>query len=207
MKTRNTVVILALLLAAGCKARNENSFLPIISVIPPKAATSGSGATATLGCSFDPGSSEFTELPYNPVENTGSIAAVVQNNIADTAGLNSNLRDNSTSFLPHQAVVDYEFVPASAGTPPGEQVIPAGGVVAGGGGKGTVGFAVFRGLNIAVPSGTLIRVTMHLEGKLLDGSLVHSAEREYLFRFCTQAGCGTGGPWAVTVNNVPLSCL
>src|SRR5437588_11766798 len=111
MKPLIPVVLLAFFLAAGCNVFNANSFLPLVSVIPPKAATSGSGATATLGCSFDPGTSEFTELPYNPVENTGSIAAVVQNNIADTAGLNSNLRDNSTSFLPHQAVVDYEFVP------------------------------------------------------------------------------------------------
>ncbi len=87
-------------------------------------------------------------------------------------------------------------------------MIPAGGVVvAGGGSKGTVGFEVFRGLNIAVPSGTVIRVTLHLEGKLLDGSLVHTAEREYLFRFCTQAGCGSSGIWAATVNNVSLSCL
>ncbi len=34
-------------------------------------------------------------------------------------------------------------------------------------------------------------------GKLLDGSSVHTSEREYLFRVCNTAGCGTSGPWGI----------
>lgn len=206
MKTRILIIALTLA-AASCKARNERSDLAIISVIPPKASSSGTGATATVSCAFDVATTEFTELPYNPAENRGSIAAVVRNSLTTTVAVNPLLQTDSTGFLPHQAVVDYEFIPASAGTPPGETVIPAAGLEVFSGGTGTVGFQVFGGVNISVPPGTLIRVTMHIEGKLLDGSLVHTSEREYLFRFCTAPGCGSGGPWAADLNGTNVSCL
>ena len=206
MKTRNAIVALALLLAS-CKTRNENSSLSIVSVIAPTAATAGTGVAATVSCTFDPAAAEFTQLPYNPAENRGSIAAVVQNNLAITVGLNPLLRTDTSTFLPHQAVVDYEFIPASAGAAPPQNTIPVSGLEVPPSSKATVGIDIFNGTAIAVPNGTFIRVIFHLEGKLLDGSLVHTAEREYLFRFCNTAGCGLGGSWAVTVNSKVFSCL
>lgn len=207
MKTRNLLVALALL-AAGCTTRNENSALVIISVIPPKATVSGAGPTASVSCAFDQTVPEFTELPYNPAENRGEIAAVVQNNLVSTAALNPQLRAESTTFLPHQAVVNYEYIPSSAGTPPGQTVIPVSGVEVPVAAKGSVGFSVFNGVTIAVPAGTYIRATMHLEGKLLDGSMVSTSEREYLFRFCTTAGCGqNAGTWSGLSAGGLISCL
>lgn len=208
MKTRKALAILVLL-AGSCTTRNETSALVISSVIPPIASAVGTGATSALGCKFDPASPEYTpDLPYNPAENRGSIAAVVVNNLSPTVNLNPLLRGDSTSFLPHQAVVNYEYVPAGAGAAPGTNTIPTAGIVVpGGGGKGTVGIDIFNGLAISVPNGTYIRVTFHLEGKLVDGSLVHTAEREYLFRYCTTVGCGLGGPWAVQVGTTFQSCL
>ena len=207
MKTRNSIVALALLLAS-CKTRNESSALVITSVIPPT-ATAGTG-TAGVSCVFNPSSQEFTPyLPYNPSENRGVVAAVVANNLVLTTTVNPLLRTDSTTFLPHQAVVDYEYIPGSAGTPPGQATLPVSGIeIPGGGGKGTVGIDMFAGTAIAVQTGTVIRVTFHLEGKLLDGSLVHTSEREYLFRFCNTTGCGLGGPWAAASAAGPLvSCL
>ena len=208
MKTRHAIVALALLLAS-CKTRNENSALAITSVIPATASASGSGATATVSCTFLPATIEFTPyLPYNPVENRGIVAAVVQNNLTSTINLNPILRAESTTFLAHQAVVDYEFIPASAGTPPGQATIPTSGIEVATGAKGTIGIDMFAGSAITVPNGTIIRVTFHLDGKLLDGSLVHTSEREYLFRFCNTTGCGLGGPWAAASAAGPLvSCL
>ncbi len=208
MKSRKALAIL-FLLAGSCTTRNENSALVISSVIPPIASAVGTGAATALGCKFDPGSPEYTpDLPYNPAENRGSIAAVVVNNLSPTTSLNPLLRGDSTSFLPHQAVVNYEYLPAAAGAAPGTNIIPTTGIVVpGGGGKGTVGIDIFNGLAVSVPNGTYIRVTFHLEGKLVDGSLVHTAEREYLFRYCTTAGCGLGGPWAALVGTTLESCL
>jgi hypothetical protein len=196
MKTRNALAILALL-ASSCMARNENSALVISAVIPPTA--SSSGTPPVLSCKFDPSQAEYTSLPYNPAENRGIVAALVQ--------INTILRTDSTNFLPHQAVVTYEYIPASAGTPPGQTIVAAGGIEVPGGGKGTVEVDMFTGAPISLPNGTIIRVTFHLEGKLLDGSLVHTSEREYLFRFCTTAGCGLTGVWATAVGASTPSCM
>src|ERR1700674_1844369 len=137
MKTRNALAILALL-ASSCMTRGENSPLVISSVVPRTAAAAGSATTPTLGCSFVASTAEYTSLPYNPAENRGIVAAVVQNNLTPTTALNTILRVDSTTFLPHQAVVNYEYIPSSAGTPPGQTVVAAGGVEVPGGGKGTV---------------------------------------------------------------------
>ena len=207
MKTRNAIVALALLLAS-CKTRNEESALAIESLIAPTATSAGTGAATTVTCHFDPAAAEFGELPYNPAENRGSVAAVVQNNLVPTTIINPLLRTDSTTFLPHQAVVDYEFIPASAGSPPGQNTIPVAGLEVVAGNRSTVGIDIFNGTTIAVPNGTFIRVIFHIEGKLLDGSLVHTSEREYLFRFCKTAGCGLGGTWAAPGPGTSvISCL
>jgi hypothetical protein len=207
---KNTFLIVALALSAtSCKTKNESSDLVIISMIPAKASATTGGATSTIGCVFDPANPEVTPaIPYNPAENAGFMAAVVQNNLTGTNALNADLRTDSATFLPHQAVVDYEFVPASAGAAPPEQTIPTSGVVVkSNGGTATVGVEMFRGLTIAAPTGTYVRTTMHLEGKLLDGSIVHTAEREYLFQVCNTAGCGLGGYWSIQVGGIQETCF
>lgn len=206
MKTCQAIVALALLLAS-CKTRNENSAFTITSVIPPTATAVGTGATATVSCKFDPATAEFSELPYNPAENRGTIAAVVQNNLTPTPGLNTLLRGDTTTFLPHEAVVSFEYIPGSAGTAPGANTIPVSGLEVPSGAKATVGIDIFSGSPVSVPDGTFIRVTFSIKGKLLDGSIVHTSEREYLFRYCSKAGCGLGGPWAVAVGTSIVSCL
>jgi len=208
MKTRNAIVALALLLAS-CKTRNENSQLPIISVIAPTATfTAGAaGSAGTVSCKFDAGAAEFTTLPYNPAENVGRIAAVVQNNLTPTTGLNQLLRSDTSTFLPHEAVVSFEYASGSAGAAPGPNTIPVSGLEVPAGGKATVGIDIFSGTPISAPNGTFIRVTFSIKGKLLDGSIVHTSEREYLFRYCNVAGCGLGGPWAAGTGAGAVSCL
>lgn len=209
MKTRNAIVALALLLAS-CKTRNENSQLSIVSVVPPIATfTAGPtpGSPGTVSCKFDPGTAEFSELPYNPAENRGRIAAVVQNNLTPTTGLNALLRSDTATFLPHEAVVSFEYIPATAGAAPGGNTIPVSGLEVPAGSKATVGINIFSGTPVSVPDGTFIRVTFSIKGKLLDGSIVQTSEREYLFRSCTTAGCGLTGPWAAGSGASAVSCL
>jgi hypothetical protein len=205
MKTRNATVILALLLAASCKTKDENSYLPIVAVVPPTATVSGVAPSQSISCAFDPAAKEITEMFFNPAQNVGTMAAVVENNLTNTTSLNPVLRTDSTTFLPHQAVVDYEMIGPGAPAAPGEQVIPVASVAVPSGGRGTVGVDFFSGTAITAPNGTRIRVTFHVEGKLLDGSTVHTAAREYLFNVCNTAGCADAAPWAVFVNAAPPS--
>ncbi|HUJ24991.1 MAG TPA: hypothetical protein VLW85_03165 [Myxococcales bacterium] len=203
MKTRAPILLLAL--AVSCSTKNENASLVITKVIPP---------TATVGtevsCAFDPAETEFTpNLPFNPAENRGIIAAVVQNNMIDTSSLNTVLRTDSNTFLPHQVVVTYEVVGGGVAAPP-ENIVPTTGVPVPTGTTSTVGFDVFNGINMSgFAANTFIRTTFHVEGKLLDGSTVHTAEREYLFQICTIAGCGLGGTWAAapTGGGAAVSCF
>lgn len=209
MKTRNAMLLLALLLAS-CTTKNENSALVITKVIP---ATATGGATS-LSCVFQPGSQEFTPfLPFNPAENFGIIAAVVTNNIPINSTLNPLLREDTSTFLPHQVVLTYEYLGSTIAPPAIPNVVPTSGIeVPGGGGNGTVGMSIFNGVNLApLATGTYVRATFHIEGKLLDGSSVRTAEREYLFQVCHTAGCGLGGYYSAPVGtgtNPPLfSCF
>jgi hypothetical protein len=165
----------------------------ITKVIPPKATTTGS----TTSCSFDAsGTDEFSYLPFNPAENQGSVAAVVHNNLVDTATLNGVLRTDSNVFLPHQVVVNYEVV--GGGGAPGQNIVPVSGLEVKTGDEAPVGFLIFNGVSVSgIAAGSFVRATFHVEGKLLDGSTVHTSEREYLFKICNTAGCGTGGTWGI----------
>lgn len=203
MKTRAPMLLLAI--AVSCSTKNENSALVIAKVIPPSAS-----AGTTISCVFDPAVAEYTPgLPFNPAENRGVVAAVVQNNLVDNAAFNAVLRTNSNVFLPHQVVINYE-VASGTGTAPGQNVVPTSGIEVPTGTSAAVGFDVFNGLPMTgFAAGTYIRAIFHVEGKLLDGSTVHTAEREYLFRICATAGCGLGGVWAAvpTGGTVPVSCF
>ena len=206
MNTRKAILALGLL-ASSCMNRNQRSDLVITKTIP---ATATAGTTSVT-CKFDPGSPSFTPgLPFNPAENQGVVAAVVSNSIIDPSTYNPTLRTNTATFLPHQVVLSYEFIPAGPAAP-ALNVVPTSGGEVKNGSVGAVGFTAFAGVNMAaVPAGTWVRITYHVEGKLNDGSLVRSSESEYLFQVCTTAGCGTGGPWAAVPSaggTTAVSCL
>ncbi len=189
MRTRT--ILLAAALASACTTKNNTS-LVITKVVPPTVTTSTTGTV----CSFSAGSDEFTFLPINLTENIGNVAAVVENMIPNTA-TGSSLGLDASTFLPHQAVVAYEFPSSANGAPPSgvtvtsPAVIPVSGLEVPGGSSSTVGVPMFLPgvVTGSVPDGTFIRVTFHIEGKLLSGMTTHTSEREYIFRVCTTAGC------------------
>ena len=190
MTTRIACIALALALAA-CRDV-QRSDLSITKVVPPP-FTAASGTTGP-SCTFDVNSDEFSYLPVNLSENLGNVAAVVANNIVDPSTLNSQLRLNTATFLPHQAVVTYEVI--GTGTAPATPtIIPVSGAEVPAGSKGTVAVPVFAGATLTASAGSYIRATFHIEGKLQDGSKVSTSEREYVFVVCATAGCGQQGSW------------
>ena len=188
MKTR--IAVLLVLLAAGCKVQN-NAALVIGNMVPGKLQTT----TGTTGgaCLFDPGAQEVDFLPLNPAENTGTMGVVVQNQIQATSSVNGILFTDSSMFLPHQAVVDYEVV--GVGAVGSQKVVAVSGATVPGGGKGSVITPLVPAGSVPATTapGSVLRVTFHLEGKLVDGRTVHTTEREYLFVICNGAGCA-GNP-------------
>src|SRR5713101_1409994 len=142
MKTRNAILLLSLLLAS-CTTKNENSALVITKIIPATASVNGT----SVSCVCDPAAQEFTPaLPFNPAENRGFVAAVTTNNLPSTVTLNALLRTDSTTFLPHQAVVSYEAV-GTGPFGPAQNIVPTSGIeVPGAGGSGTVGLNIFNGV-------------------------------------------------------------
>jgi len=197
MRTRT--ILLAAAFTAACTTQN-NSALVITRVVPPEVTTETSTTTppvTTTTCSFKTDAAEFSFLPVNLAENVGNVAAVVQNFMPPTNSANS-LNLDAAFFLPHQAVVRYEFPGNPNGAPPAgvtvqaPAIIPVSGLEVPSGGTATIGIPMFVGgaVSGAVPDGTFIRVTFHVEGKLLGGSNARTSEREYLFQVCTDPGCG-----------------
>jgi hypothetical protein len=197
MRTRT--ILLAAAFAAACTTQN-NSALVITKVVPPEATTTTTTATppvTTTTCSFSTQTQEFTFLGVNLAENRGNVAAVVQNFMPPTNSANS-LNLDAAVFLPHQAVVRYEFpgnpngAPPAGVTVPNPAIIPVSGLEVPSGGIATIGIPMFLPgvVSGAVPDGTFIRVTFHVEGKLLGGANARTSEREYLFEVCATAGCG-----------------
>ena len=191
MTTRTACIALALALGA-CSAQHQRSDLPITKVVPPT-FTAASGTTGP-SCSFDVNSDEYSYLPVNLAENLGNVAAVVNNNIVDPSTLNSQLRLNTATFLPHQAVVTYEVI-GTGTAPTTANIIPVSGSEIPAGGKGTVAVPLFAGATLTASAGSFIRVTFRVEGKLQDDSKVSTSEREYVFVVCATAGCGQAGAW------------
>jgi hypothetical protein len=185
MNTRIGIALLGLL-AVSCNTNQGSASLLIIKVI--EATPPAGGGT---GCTFDPTTNEKTFSTIDPATNVGQVAAVVQNNLLDTSTLNPGLRTNTAQFQPHQIVATYEVLPRPGTTAPPYtiplQIIAVSGLTVQTGEQGTVGAAFF--LNGVLPAGAaagdFIRVTFHVEGKLIDGSTVKTTEREYLFRLGT----------------------
>ncbi len=184
MKTRLTILLAAL--AAACTTKN-NSALQITKVVPPTVATATGSTTTT--CTIEPGGTEVSFLAVNPAENTGTVGAIVENQALPNLQVNPLLRVDASSFLPHQAVITYEVIGGGASI--GQQTVPTAGVVVPGGGTGAIAIQMLPKGSVpaGLAAGTFIRTTFHIEGKMVDGSSVHTSEREYLFQICTTTGC------------------
>ena len=180
MKTRNLTLVLALL-SVACMTTSRTD-LVITKVI--EAAANGSA------CTFDTSTNELTYSTLNPTTNFGLVAAVVENHISDPSGLNPILRTNSAYFQPETLIADYEVI--GGGATIARQAIPVSGVVVPAGGEGTIGAPMLPGaLVAAIPSGTFVRVSFHIEGRLYDGSKVKTSVRDYMFRICTTCTTNT----------------
>ncbi|MCA1827523.1 MAG: hypothetical protein LC689_11390 [Myxococcales bacterium] len=181
----NRIAILLVLAAAGCKIKN-NASLVITKVVAGTAVTTGAGGGAA--CTFNPGDVETDFLGYNPTENTGTLGVVVQNAILPSTNVNPALRTDAETFLAHQAVIDYEIV--GQGAVGGERIVPVDGAVPTGGTAPVIVPLLPAGaVPATVAPGSIIRTTFHIEGKLVDGSSVHTSEREYLWVVCASTGC------------------
>ena len=186
MKATRTVVSLALL-AAACTTKGENSALVITKVLTSKGTTT---AGVTTCPTIAAGDTELSFINIGP-DNFGQVGLVVDNRIVDPSTQNALLRTNSADFLPHQVVASYEVlgtgtvnapatVAAAGDVPPktaGPVIVPA------------LFPSTFGAAAGGIAAGTFIRVTLHIEGKLADGSTVKTSEREYLFRACGATGC------------------
>ncbi len=195
MKT--PTILLAAALAAACTTQN-NSALVITSVLPPTLVTDTSTTTppvTTSHCDADDAGKEASFLPVNLAENQGNVFATVVSAILPTNSANS-LNGDASFFLPHQAVITYQFLTADGNPPAGVTVVhpvivPLDGLPVPGGGSASILVTIFPegAITGPVPDGTFIRATFHIEGKLLGETTAHTSERDYLFEICTAAGC------------------
>jgi hypothetical protein len=183
------LVAFAVLVQTACGTKGENSALVVTKVLPPAASGPDGG---TVQCTVDPSGKELSFLPLGQ-DSFGSIALVVDNRLQNQTNQNPILRTDSSAFLPHSVMVTYEVLGAGTLGSAILNTIPSSGVVVSAGATGPVFAMLFpNGFGSVVGSvapGTFIRATMHIEGKLLDGSSAKSSEREYLFEYCGAAGC------------------
>jgi len=185
MKTRWSILLVALL-GVSCTTQNKNSAL-VVSKLVLGTATTDPGPPPVTSCAYDPGSVEFSFAQINPAANNGgTMGVVVVNGLLDTSTLNPELRTNSATFHPHQAVADYEVI---GGTILTQQIIPVSGTVPTGA-SGVVLVPFFSPIPATMLSG-IIRVSFWIEGVLDDGSQVRTSQREYIFVTCSTAGCNS----------------
>jgi hypothetical protein len=181
--------VIATLALSSCTTNSKSSALVVTSVImgTPVLTTLPDGSSSS-SCSFAPGAQE-TEFPVfavnNASNNGGSAGFVVQNRLVVSANTNVVLNANSTTFSPHQAVVDYEII--GGGTSIAEQIIPVSGGSVASGGSAVVIIPLFLPTAAlaaakALPAvGGVMRATVRIEGKLDDGSTVTTSEHEFVF--------------------------
>jgi len=186
MKATRTVVLSALL-AAACTTKGENAALVITKVLTSKGTTTGGVVTCPT---IAAGDTEQSFINIGP-DNFGQVGLVVDNRIVDPSTQNTVLRTNSADFLPHQVVASYEVLGTGTVNAPAT-VAAAGDVPAKTAGPVIVPAlfpSTFGAAAGGIAAGTFIRATLHIEGKLSDGSTVKTSEREYLFRTCGATGC------------------
>jgi hypothetical protein len=185
--TTRTLCLLAALAMAGCTTNEHNSGLPIVSTV----LATASGTTPPITCTISVSGQEVEFPVFNPTQNQlASTGFVVANQLTDPSTINPILRTDSTSFSPHQAVVDYE-VPGAAVA---EQIIKISGESVASGATSAVlvplfsPVAVFSAVQtLAGTGGGVVRTTTRIEGFLEDGSTVSTSQHDYVIQVV--AGC------------------
>jgi hypothetical protein len=172
-----TLCFIAALAMAGCTTNEHNSGLPIVTTVLGVA-----GSTPGAGCTFTVGSPEVEFPIFNPAANNlATTGFVVKNQLTDTSALNAVLRTNSTSFTPHQAVVDYEIPGATVA----QQIINVSGNSVASGSSVAVLVPLFSPtvVFLALPAaGGIVRTTTRIEGFLDDGSTVSTSSHDYVIQ-------------------------
>ena len=181
-------ILLAALLGVSCTTKDKSTSL-VISKMVLGTETTNPGPPVTTFCTYDPSATEFDFAQIDPANNTGGVmGVVVQNNLIDPSTLNPQLRANSATFHPHQAVADYQET-QPGGITVTQQIIPVSGTVPAGG-SGAVLVPFFAPIPATLLTG-IIRVSFHIEGKLDDGSNVRTSVREYIFVTCSGSACNS----------------
>jgi len=174
------------LLAASCSTGGKNSAIIVTKfVLGTTQGTADAGVGPPPACTYDSTAHDFSNANINPATNVGSLGVVIANQLASTTSLNTVLRTDSTLFSPHQVVADYEVI---GGNTTIGQIIPVSGGAVSAGGTSVVIVPFFAPAAVKGLTGT-IRVSFHIEGKLEDGSTVHTSQHEYIFVTCSTAGC------------------
>jgi hypothetical protein len=185
--------IIALALAvgiAGCGTNDRSASLIVTKVVG--GTFTAPTPPATVGtCAYTAGADEQI-LPHfdaTAANSRGSTGFVVENQLVDTSSLNNNLRTNSNTFTPHQAVVNYEIPGATVA----QQIIPVSSGTVATGSQTVVLVEVFSPAAAlaavsAIATPTFVRTTTRIEGKLDDGTTVSTSAHDYVVNVCP--GCG-----------------
>jgi hypothetical protein len=192
----------AVLALSGCTTDNKNSALSVTSVSLATATTTtaSSGATST-SCAFAVGNPEtaFPLFAANGLNSLGAAGFVVRNQLVDPTTVNTAFNTDSTTFSPHQAVIDYEIIGGTQTI--AEQIVPVSATPVDSGALATVVVPVFLPtaalavLKTLPGGGAVVRTTVRIEGKLDDGSTVSTSEHEFVVSVSTSAAAvGSNSP-------------
>ena len=186
-----TIALTAALVLAGCTTNEKNSGLVIDHVVLGQQQTINN----VLTCVFQAANSETLYPTFNPGQantNFGLAGFVVKNQLTDPSTTNSILRTNSTTFSPHQAVVDYELVGANSSV--AEQVIPVSSSAVPGNTLTAVAVPLFSPTAVQTALGAFtgfVRTTVRIEGRLDDGSTVSTSAHDYVVSICNNCPTST----------------
>jgi hypothetical protein len=187
MNKRTLGSVLTALVLSSCTTDNKNSALVVTgTVLATVGVVTLPDGTTTSSCTFSSASSEseFPVFTPNGINDLGATGFLVSNQLIPPTNINTVFNTDSTTFSPHQAVVNYEIV--GGGPTIAEQIIPtSGGAVASNTTQAVIvplflpsaALAVLKGL--PAPGG-VVRATVRIEGKLDDGSTVSTSEHEYV---------------------------
>lgn len=174
----------ALAVLASCSAVSSRTDLVISGVV---AGTYDPGPPAK--CTLVLGT-ESDFLALGP-DTTGHVGLVVENRLLSNI-TNSKFELPQNDFQPDRAVVSYELIsPGSSLLPAGSVERPAGGFVKSGS-QATVGVILFDAGQLAalgLADQAFFRASVYLKGTLAGGQSARTSTKEYLFKYCSAAGC------------------
>jgi hypothetical protein len=189
MDTRIIAIALAVGLA-GCSTNERQADLIVTKVVGGKFTAATAPATGgTCGYSASDDEQLLPTFDGTAPNNRAATGFVVDNQMVDTSTLNSQLRTNTNTFTPHQAVVDYEFPGAAVA----QQIVPVSSGTVATGSQTVVLVELFSPTAAlaaanAIAAPTFVRTTTRIEGKLDDGTTVSTSAHEYVINVCP--GCG-----------------